>query len=167
MIAQLLVLLAAASAAATVAVTARQVALTPRTGQALAAYRAPATAGTTEVDINSALGSGQAGLQPLRVRRGDAGGLRRARPPGHAVGPGRRRLGAGLYPGGRVPAGQDPQGAARHRGGAADLREPLGRHAAGDQLPACGGGRGDGDVAGGPAAAHLDGAAARRVVEPG
>jgi hypothetical protein len=55
-IAQLLVLLAAASAAATVAVTARQVALTPRTGQALAAYRAPATAGTTEVDINSALG---------------------------------------------------------------------------------------------------------------
>ena len=56
MIAQLLVLLAAASAAATVAVTARQVALTPRTGQALAAYRAPATAGTTEVDINSALG---------------------------------------------------------------------------------------------------------------
>jgi len=55
-ITQLLVLLAAASAAATVAVTARQVALTPCTGQALAAYRAPATAGTTEVDINSALG---------------------------------------------------------------------------------------------------------------
>ncbi len=56
MIAQLLVLLAAGSAAATVAVTARQVSLAPRTGQALAAYRAPATAGTTEVDINSALG---------------------------------------------------------------------------------------------------------------
>jgi hypothetical protein len=55
-IAQLLVLLAAGSAAATVAVTAHQVSLAPRTGQALAAYRAPATAGTTEVDINSALG---------------------------------------------------------------------------------------------------------------
>lgn len=53
---QLLVLLAALAAAATVAVTARQVALAPRGGKALAAYRADAAAPAVEVDINRALG---------------------------------------------------------------------------------------------------------------
>ncbi len=53
---QLLVLLAALAAAATVAVTARQVALAPRGGKALAAYRADAAAPAVEVDINQALG---------------------------------------------------------------------------------------------------------------
>jgi len=53
---QLLVLLAALAAAATVAVTARQVALAPRGGKALAAYRADAAAPVVEVDINRALG---------------------------------------------------------------------------------------------------------------
>lgn len=53
---QLLVLLAALAAAATVAVTARQVALAPRGGKALAAYRAAAAAPAVAVDINRALG---------------------------------------------------------------------------------------------------------------
>ena len=53
---QLLVLSAALAAAATVAVTARQVALAPRGGKALAAYRADAAAPAVEVDINRALG---------------------------------------------------------------------------------------------------------------
>ncbi len=53
---QLLVLLAALAAATTVAVTARQVALAPRGGKALAAYRADAAAPIVEVDINRALG---------------------------------------------------------------------------------------------------------------
>ncbi len=53
---QLLVVLAAASAALTVAVTARQVALAPRGGKALAAYRDGGAAPVVEVDINSALG---------------------------------------------------------------------------------------------------------------
>lgn len=53
---QLLVLLAALAAAATVAITARQVALAPRGGKALAAYRAEGAAPAVEVDINQALG---------------------------------------------------------------------------------------------------------------
>jgi len=53
---QLLVLLAALAAAATVAVTARQVALAPRGGKALAAYRAEGATPAVEVDINQALG---------------------------------------------------------------------------------------------------------------
>ncbi len=56
MTAYLFVALFALAAGATVAVTTRQIALAPRTGQALAAYRAPAHTGTTQVDINSALG---------------------------------------------------------------------------------------------------------------
>ena len=52
----LLITLFALAAGATVAVTTRQIALAPRTGQALAAYREPATAGQVEPDINSALG---------------------------------------------------------------------------------------------------------------
>ena len=52
----LLITLLALAAGATVAVTARQIALAPRTGQALAAYREPAAAGKVEPDINSALG---------------------------------------------------------------------------------------------------------------
>jgi hypothetical protein len=53
---QLLVVLAATSAALTVAVTARQVALAPRGGKALAAYRDGSAPPVNEVDINSALG---------------------------------------------------------------------------------------------------------------
>ena len=53
---QFLVVLAAASAAVTVAVTARQVALAPRGGKALAAYRDGGAAPVIEVDINAALG---------------------------------------------------------------------------------------------------------------
>ncbi len=52
----LLITLFALAAGATVAVTTRQLALAPRTGQALAAYREPAAAGQVEPDINSALG---------------------------------------------------------------------------------------------------------------
>ncbi len=52
----LLITLFALAAGATVAVTTRQIALAPRTGQALAAYREPAAAGKVEPDINSALG---------------------------------------------------------------------------------------------------------------
>jgi hypothetical protein len=53
---RLLVVLAAANAALTVAVTARQVALAPRGGKALTAYRDENAAPIVEVDINSALG---------------------------------------------------------------------------------------------------------------
>lgn len=56
LLAQLLLVLCALSAAATVAVTVRRLALAPRTGQALAVYRAPAAEAGPAVDINSALG---------------------------------------------------------------------------------------------------------------
>jgi len=56
LLAQLLLVLCALSAAATVAVTARQLALTPRTGRALATYHAPEAPARAAPDINSALG---------------------------------------------------------------------------------------------------------------
>jgi len=52
----LLITLLALAAGATVAATARQVSLAPRTGRALAAYHAPETPARPEPDINSALG---------------------------------------------------------------------------------------------------------------
>ena len=52
----LLITLLALAAGATVAATARQVSLAPRTGRALAAYHAPETAARPVPDINSALG---------------------------------------------------------------------------------------------------------------
>ena len=52
----LLITLLALAAGATVAATARQVSLAPRTGRALAAYHAPETPARPVPDINSALG---------------------------------------------------------------------------------------------------------------
>lgn len=52
----LLIALFALAAGATVAVTARQVALAPRTGRALSAYHAPTAAAQPAPDINSVLG---------------------------------------------------------------------------------------------------------------
>jgi len=56
LLAQLLLVLCALFAAATVAVTVRQLALAPRTGRALAAYHLPEAPARPAPDINSALG---------------------------------------------------------------------------------------------------------------
>ena len=155
---QLLVVLAAASAALTVAVTARQVALAPRGGKALAAYRDGGAAPVVEVDINSALGL----VKPAYARYLYLGAVATVvvllLVAGMPLAPGAGRRRAGLCTGGRIPERRPAQGAAGDRAGAAHLREPAGRHAAGHRLPARRG-RGDhGHLDRRQAAAHLAGA---------
>ena len=160
----LLIALFALAAGATVAATARQVSLAPRTGRALAAYHEPETPARPAPDINSALGLVKPAYSKYVYAAVVLGTLLVLLVLGMPAGAGAGRRGAELHPGGRVPQGPDAQGAAGHRAGAADLRQPAGRHVAGHQL-APPGRRGDGQHPDrGQAAAHLDGAAARRLV---